>query len=100
MIINICPGTPKNHCRGLAVLGKPDLSIITFGSQEIDIYAVAERLTTRGWLVGLCREPRAIHLMMSLNHEPVREEYLAHLNTAMAEVKSGLGTSEKMKATY
>jgi len=89
-----------NAIDGLTIYGEPDLSIITFGSQEFDIYAVAERLSVRGWLAGLNREPRAIHLMMSLNHEPVREEYLADLRAAVAEVRAGSGAETEMKATY
>ncbi len=77
-----------NAIDGLRVWGEPDLSIFTFGSDDLDIYAVAEGLTTRGWVVGLNREPRAIHFTMSLIHEPVREEYLADLAAAVADVMS------------
>ncbi len=89
-----------NSIEGLGVLGKPDLSIIIYGSRKFDMYSVAERLTMHGWLAGLCREPRAIHLMMSLNHEPVREEYLADLTAAVEEVKAGQGAATKIKASY
>jgi glutamate/tyrosine decarboxylase-like PLP-dependent enzyme len=84
----------------LRVCGEPDLGIFTFGSDHLDIYAVAERLTARGWLVGLNREPRAIHFTMSLIHEPVREAYLADLEAAVAEVKAGEGDGKKMSAAY
>jgi len=51
--------------------------------------------------------------MMTLNHEPVREEYLADLRAAVAEVRyladlraavaevrAGSGAETEMKATY
>lgn len=85
---------------GLQVWGKPDLSIISFGSDVLDIYAVAERMQSRGWLPGLVRAPRAMHLMLSLLHEPVQAEYLEHLRTAVAEVRAGLAGGEQMRASY
>lgn len=85
---------------GLKVWGRPDLSIISFGSQTVDIYAVAERMQARGWLPGLVREPRAMHLMLSLLHEPAREQYLEHLQAAVTEVQAGLASGEQMKASY
>ena len=89
-----------NAIDGLKVWGEPDLSIFTFGSDELDIFAVAERLTAKGWLVGLNREPRGIHFTMSMIHQPVREEYLADLAVAVADVKAGRGESKNMTAFY
>ena len=89
-----------NAIDGLKVWGEPDLSIFTFGSDEMDIFAVAERLTAKGWLVGLNREPHGIHFTMSMIHQPVREEYLADLAVAVADVKAGRGESKNMTAFY
>jgi sphinganine-1-phosphate aldolase len=89
-----------NAIDSLKVWGEPDLSIFTFGSDEMDIFAVAERLTGKGWLVGLNREPRGIHFTMSMIHQPVREEYLADLAVAVADVKAGRGESKNMTAFY
>ena len=89
-----------NAIDGLKVWGEPDLSIFTFGSDEMDIYAVAERLAAKGWLVGLNREPRGIHFTMSMIHQPVREEYLADLAVAVADVMAGRGKSKNMTAFY
>lgn len=85
---------------GLHMWAQPDLSIISFGSDAVDIYAVAERMQARGWLPGLVREPRAMHVMLSLLHEPCREEYLDHLRAAVAEVRAGRAGGDQMKASY
>jgi glutamate/tyrosine decarboxylase-like PLP-dependent enzyme len=37
---------------GFEVWGKPQLSILTYGSHSEDIYAVADRMTEKGWFVG------------------------------------------------
>lgn len=89
-----------NAIDGLHVWGHPDLSITSFGSETVDICAVAERMQTRGWLSGLVREPRAMHIMMSLLHESGQAEYLDQLRTAVAEVQAGLAGGEQMQASY
>jgi len=89
-----------NSIDGLSILGQPDLSIILFGSRKFDIYAAAGRLTARGWLVALNREPKAIHLNLSLNHEAAREDYLADLSAAVAETIESGDSAGEIKATY
>ena len=70
---------------GFEVWGKPQLSILTYGSSHEDIYAVADRLGEKGWFVGRLAEPHGIHLMLNLTHEPVVGQYLADLATAREE---------------
>lgn len=89
-----------NAVDGLTVWGNPDLSIVTYGSEALDIYAVAERMAERGWMMSLCREPRAIHTTMTLIHEPVMDEYLSNLQAAVEDVQAGLGSSEKTSVIY
>jgi len=79
---------------------KPDLSIINFGSRSVDIYAVAEQLSERGWLPALTRRPKGLHQMMSLFHEPVRPDYIADLKQAVAHVRDTASQSQGIAATY
>lgn len=79
---------------------RPDVSIINFGSNVIDIYAVAEQLSERGWLPALTRRPKGLHQMMSLFHEPVRPEYIADLKQAVASVRASSLRSQGIAATY
>jgi glutamate/tyrosine decarboxylase-like PLP-dependent enzyme len=85
---------------GLHLWGEPDLSILSFGSDQIDIFAAAERMGERGWLPGLTQRPRGMHLMLSMLHEPARQDYLADLAAAVAEVKAGTGAPAKIQASY
>ena len=58
-------------------------------------------MTARGWLAGLTRAPRGMHAMMALQHEPVREEYLADLAEAVAAERAGPGgRAPALQATY
>ena len=85
---------------GLEVWGAPQLSILSFGSRELDIFAVADEMTRRGWFVGRLAEPPGIHLMLNLTHEPVVDRYLADLKDGLAAVKrSGTRVADR-QATY
>lgn len=85
---------------GLAVLGDPDLSIVAFGSEDVDIFAVAERMQERGWVPGLLQKPKAIHRMMSMLHAPAIEAYVCDLEAAVAHVREAGRTAPRLQATY
>lgn len=86
---------------GLRMWANPELSIINFGADGIDIFAVAEEMTQRGWLAGLTQKPRGMHAMMSLLHEPIRDEYLSDLSAAVAIVRRNpSGRTSDLEATY
>lgn len=85
---------------GLQVLGRPHLSIVAFGAQDFDIFAVAERLSAKGWLPGLVQRPKAIHRMMSLLHAPSLEEYLADLRECVTAVRTKAAAPSSLEATY
>ncbi len=85
---------------GLHIWGKPDLTIVAIGAKDVDIHRVAEELAGKGWLPGLLREPKALHMMMSLIHEDSRATYVADLKEAVAAVKAGAGDKAKIAVTY
>jgi glutamate/tyrosine decarboxylase-like PLP-dependent enzyme len=72
---------------GFRMWATPDLSIINYGVQGLDIFAVAEAMKRRGWLSGLTNTPKGMHSMMSMKHAVVREEYLSHLSSSADEVR-------------
>ncbi|PZO79463.1 MAG: aspartate aminotransferase family protein [Mesorhizobium amorphae] len=79
---------------------EPEVSIINFGSRAIDIFHVAEEMSTRGWLPALTRRPKGLHLMMSLFHEPVRREFVVDLKDCVAAVMRGHGRAKGIEAAY
>lgn len=85
---------------GLRVLGKPHLSIVAFGSEELDVFRVAEVMSEKGWLPGLVQQPRAIHRMMSMIHADSKDEYLADLRAAVGVVRQAQPKSAAIKASY
>lgn len=85
---------------GLEVWGRPELSILSYGSAAIDVAQVADRLSMRGWFVGRLVEPPGLHLMLNLTHEPIVGEYLADLEWALNEARSGRARKVEQPATY
>ncbi len=85
---------------GLEVWGRPQLSILSYGSRKFDIFAVAEHMTERGWFVGRLVDPPGIHLMLNLTHEPAVDAYLADLAWAVDVVASSREVAAAQAATY
>ena len=88
---------------GLQPIAKPDLTILNFGlgeGQDFDIFRVAEILHSKGWLPGLTRAPKGLHLMMSLLHEGAREDYLRDLGAAIDQVQNNTAGPSGLKAEY
>lgn len=85
---------------GLRVLGAPHLSVVAFGSDEVDVFRVAEKMQPQGWLPGLLQKPRGIHRMMSQVHAPSLHEYLHDLRAAMAQVRAESPQQSTLRATY
>jgi sphinganine-1-phosphate aldolase len=74
---------------GLRVNGRPQLSILSFGGDGVDMLQVGERMRPRGWLPGFIKKPAGMHVMLSLIHKPAREQYVADLRACMDEVRAG-----------
>ena len=85
---------------GLEVIRPSDLSIVLFRSvdTDVDINAVAEGLSKKGWFVGRSREPQALHLALNPVHAPIIGEYLADLASEVDRVRlSGvIGARDEM----
>ncbi len=85
---------------GLSVWGQPQLGILTYGTRELDMGVISDRIAERNWFVGRLVEPPGIHLMLNLTHEPVTAEYLADLKWAVQGAPAAAPGSGVGKATY
>jgi glutamate/tyrosine decarboxylase-like PLP-dependent enzyme len=72
---------------GLALLGG-DLTIVAYAAIGMDVYAIADRMETRGWTMDRMHRPAAIHLTVTVNHAGIVDEYLADLAASVAEVRT------------
>ena len=74
----------------LRLLGLPHATVVSYASarEEIDLYAVADQLASKGWDVGRQQNPPSVHLTVNANNAPVVEAYLADLREAVDAVKA------------
>jgi len=81
------------------VVGEPDMSLIAYASDTVDMVAIGDGMAARGWRVYLERVPPSIHLMLSPGHEPFLSGYLNDLREVTELVKSGeiLRETEELK---
>ncbi len=85
---------------GLKIFGQPELGIFAFGSDDFDIFAVADGLDDLGWVTNRGAEPSSIHLLLTPNHLGVVAEYLSDLAATVVEVRQGERTGRTAKTTY
>ncbi len=85
---------------GLAVLGAPDVTLIAYGGEELDVFAVAEGLEARDWVVSKGQRPPAIQMTLSPVHAGVMERYIADLRGAAADGRAGTVTARDEVVSY
>ncbi|HEX8968495.1 MAG TPA: aminotransferase class V-fold PLP-dependent enzyme, partial [Chloroflexota bacterium] len=79
-----------NSTAGLEVLGQPAMTVFAYTSRTIDIFAVADGLEDRGWLVWRESVPfQAIRFMQSPGHEPFVAAYIRDLREVVQAVERG-----------
>jgi len=75
---------------GLALMGRPDATIVTWTSNDpaIDVYAVADVMQARDWPMDRQQNPPSIHLTANAVNRGQVEPYLADLREAVATVRA------------
>ena len=85
----------------LRVLGDP-LWVIAFASEEIDVYAVMDQMSARGWNLNGLQHPPAAHICVTLRHaQPgVAQRFVADLEASVADVRHMPGSQGVMAPIY
>ena len=80
---------------GLTVLEPHELCLFVYKSNDpaVDIGAVADAMTQKGWFVGRQAEPPGIHMHLNPVHAETADEYLEHLRESVDEVRRKRTTS-------
>ncbi|XP_073302957.1 sphingosine-1-phosphate lyase [Primulina huaijiensis] len=76
---------------GLFVVGKPDMTIVAFGSDILDIFEVNDIMSSKGWHLNALQRPNSIHICVTLQHIHVVEELLKDLKDSVQTVKANPG---------
>lgn len=85
---------------GLHVHGSPQLGLIAFGSDELDIFSVYGKIFENSWFTSVTTEPPGIHLMLTPAHAPVIDDYIAVLRDAVTAVRNGAADAKPREARY
>jgi sphinganine-1-phosphate aldolase len=75
----------------LFVIGKPDMTIVAFGSKALDIFEVNDIMSSKGWHLNALQRPNSIHICITLQHVPVVDDFLRDLREAVETVKANPG---------
>ncbi|MFA6034420.1 MAG: aspartate aminotransferase family protein, partial [Myxococcota bacterium] len=72
---------------GLRILGRPDMSVFAFTSDDFDIYMLGEAMEQRGWHIDLQQLPPCMHMMVMPTHAQAVAPYLSDLKAAADGVR-------------
>ncbi|KAF8055029.1 hypothetical protein N665_1305s0016 [Sinapis alba] len=75
----------------LFVVGKPDMTIVAFGSKALDIFEVNDIMSSKGWHLNALQRPNSIHICVTLQHVPIVDDFLQDLRGAVETVKANPG---------
>ena len=77
--------------RELVVFGEPQLCVLSFGSDTLDIYLVSDQMANRGWHVNNNQFPAGIHMAFTSVHigKNVPGRFVADLKESLAAVSAG-----------
>ncbi|PIA51047.1 hypothetical protein AQUCO_01100105v1 [Aquilegia coerulea] len=75
----------------LFIIGRPDMTIVAFGSNDLDIFEINDQMSSRGWHLNALQRPNSIHICVTLQHVPVVEDFLRDLRESVQTVKKNPG---------
>jgi sphinganine-1-phosphate aldolase len=80
----------NNDIECLEVIGNPMSSVVAFKSSlpSVNIYAVGQAMTHKGWHLNTLQYPSCIHLCCTHLHRDKAEQFVNDLRDAVNEVKS------------
>ncbi|WCJ38799.1 Sphingosine-1-phosphate lyase [Euphorbia peplus] len=75
----------------LFVVGKPDMTIVAFGSNVVDIFEVNDIMSSKGWHLNALQRPNSLHICITLQHVSVIDDFVQDLREAVQTVKKNPG---------
>lgn len=75
----------------LYIVGRPDMTIVAFASNDVNIFEVNDQMSSRGWHLNALQRPNSIHICVTLQHVPVVQDFLKDLRESVQTVKENPG---------
>jgi len=63
----------------LQVMGNPLVSVVAFKSDSLNVYDIADIMTSKGWHLAACQSPPALHMACTLPTVSAIERLIADL---------------------
>lgn len=67
----------------LKILGKPDISVFSFTSDDFNIFRLGDALDEMGWHLDRLQFPEALHMMVNPHHVAIVDKFLIDLKKAL-----------------
>ena len=77
---------------GLQLRANPDSTLLSFGAQNFDVFAVADELAKTGWYVDRQTPPDSLHCTVNAVHHQVIDEFIVDLSHAVTKVRDAGST--------
>ncbi len=87
-----------NSIPELYVLGKPHMTVFSFTSDEINMYALGDAMEEKGWHLTRLQFPPCLHLMINPKHAEITDKFLEDLKICVNEVKGKPSSSAEGSA--
>lgn len=84
----------------LHVIGKPVMTVFSFGSDAIPMYALGDLMEKKGWVLDRMQKPQSLHLIVNPHHEGIVDAFLKDLKECVASIKENPPKNEGKSAIY
>jgi len=84
---------------GLDIIAEPEMNVFSFGADHMDIFALGDRMDSKGWRLDRQNNPACLHMIATSNHKAIVQEFLVDLEESVNEEKRAptpKGRSEAM----
>jgi sphinganine-1-phosphate aldolase len=85
---------------GLRVCGKPDATLLSFGSDSLDMNAVGQEMNRRGWSFARQTDPPSLLLLLNGFHGEIVAEFLGELEETVREIRAGRVRAAEASTVY
>ncbi len=85
---------------GLYVVGEPEMTVFAIGSQSLDLYAIADGMDARGYILDRQHRPATLHLTVTPAHAGHTEAILSALRECTDAVRGQPPSAEGTAAMY
>lgn len=81
----------------LYIFGKPETSVIAFGSDLFNIFILSKKMEEKGWVLNCLQFPPAVHICVTAKHIGLEEQFITDIKDSISYI-SKLSKKNKKSA--